>query len=315
MAKYLFGIDVGGTTVKCGLFMENGELVEKWEIPTETSDKGVNIPTDIAETVLSKMAQKNIQNNDVLGIGMGVPGPVLADGTVGGCPNLGWTKINIVETMAALTGLHVAAGNDANVAALGEFWKGGGKGCQSAVFVTLGTGVGGGIIVDGKVIPGAFGCGGEIGHMVLDPDEPDACGCGCHGHVEQYASATGVVRLAKKEFKTTAEDSVLRRIENLTARDVWEAAKSGDSLALRVTDTFGKYLAQTLGIIASVTDPEIFIIGGGMAKAGEFLADCVRKHYGKNLFAPLRDRKIVLAEFGNDAGIYGAAKLLLSSIA
>ncbi len=315
MSKYLFGIDLGGTTTKCGLFTENGELEEKWEIHTDTSDKGANIPTDIAEAVLSKMAQKGLKNEDVLGLGIGVPGPVLTSGVVGGCPNLGWGKINIVETMSALTGLNVAAGNDANVAALGEFWKGGGKGCSSAVFVTLGTGVGGGIILDGKVVAGSFGCGGEIGHMVIDPNETDTCGCGGHGHLEQYASATGVVRLAKKELEASVEGSVLRNIEPLTAKDIWNAAKDGDALALRATDMFGKSLAHALGNIASVVDPEIFIIGGGMANAGEFLLESVKKFYGKNLFAPLREKKFALAEFGNDAGIYGAAKLLLTTIA
>lgn len=311
MSKFIFGIDLGGTTVKCGLFTETGDLLEKWEIPTDTTNQGENILSDIAKTILAKMEEKTIAKDDVLGVGIGVPGPVYSKGIVAGCANLGWGKMNVAEILTELTGLHVVPGNDANVAALGEMWKGGGRGYDNVVMVTLGTGVGGGIIVNDKIIPGAFGCGGEIGHIVVNPTETAVCGCGGHGHLEQYASATGVVRLAKLELENSPEESSLRYLEKVTAKDVFDAAKAEDTLALRVVDKYGWYLALALGHVASTVDPEIFVIGGGMAKAGQIILDAVEKYYGKNLLGSLRERKFALAELGNDAGIFGAAKLVL----
>jgi len=311
MSKFIFGIDLGGTTVKCGLFTETGDLLEKWEIPTDTTNQGENILSDIAKTILAKMEEKTIAKDDVLGVGIGVPGPVYSKGIVAGCANLGWGKMNVAEILTELTGLHVVPGNDANVAALGEMWKGGGRGYDNVVMVTLGTGVGGGIIVNDRIIPGAFGCGGEIGHIVVNPTETAVCGCGGHGHLEQYASATGVVRLAKLELENSPEESSLRYLEKVTAKDVFDAAKAEDTLALRVVDKYGWYLALALGHVASTVDPEIFVIGGGMAKAGQIILDAVEKYYGKNLLGSLRERKFALAELGNDAGIFGAAKLVL----
>ncbi len=314
MSNFIFGIDLGGTTVKCGLFTENGDLLEKWEIPTDTTNKGANIPKDIANTILEKMQEKSIPAEEVLGVGMGIPGPVFSKGIVAGCANLGWGRMNIAEVMTDLTGLNFIPGNDANVAALGEMWKGGGRGYDNVVMITLGTGVGGGIIVDGKIIPGAFGCGGEIGHIVVNNAETAVCGCGGHGHLEQYASATGVVRLANLELESSNEVSSLREIEKITAKDVFDAAKAGDALALKVVDRYGWYLAMALGHVASTVDPEIFVIGGGMAKAGQIIIDAVEKYYGKNLLGSLRERKFALAELGNDAGIFGSAKLVLTSL-
>lgn len=314
MSKVLFGVDLGGTTVKLGLFTENGELLEKWEIPTDTSEKGKNIPKDIADTILAKMQEKNIDKADVLGVGMGIPGPVDDKGIVAGCANLGWGKMNVAKTMNELTGLNFVPGNDANVAALGEMWMGGGRGYDNVIMVTLGTGVGGGIIVGGKVIAGCYGCGGEIGHIVVEPSETAVCGCGGHGHLEQYASATGVVRLAKLELEKTQEASTLRGLEKVTAKDVFDAAKAGDALALRVVDKYGWYLALALGHVACTVDTDIFVIGGGMSKAGKIILDAVEKYYGKNLMPALQNRKFALAELGNDAGIYGSAKLLLTSL-
>ena len=196
MKKYVFGVDVGGTTVKLGLFDPEGEVKEKWEIPTRKEDNGDHIIADIAESIKEKMSANSIDRMDVVGVGIGVPGPVKEDGTVLLAANLGWGKKNITMELGELLRVPVMAGNDANVAALGEMWRGGGRGYKNMVAVTLGTGVGGGIIIGGKIVSGSTGAGGEIGHIHLEDEEPAACGCGGHGCLEQYASATGVVRIA-----------------------------------------------------------------------------------------------------------------------
>lgn len=312
--KYCFGIDLGGTTVKCGLFTEEGELLDKWEIPTDTSEKGENIPADIAATILRKLDEKKLSKREILGIGMGIPGPVNSKGMVFGCANLGWGEFNVVDKMNALTGMRFVAGNDANVAALGEMWQGGAKGYDNVVMVTLGTGVGGGVIADGHIVAGSNGAGGEIGHIVVNPEETEACGCGGHGHLEQYASATGVVNTAKKYLAESKEASTLRDCNPLTAKDVFDAAKAGDALSLRVVDTFGRYLAHALGHIAAVADPDVFVLGGGVSRAGEIIIDTLKKYYGENLLSALRNKEFRFACLENDAGMYGSVKLLLTRL-
>ncbi len=311
MSKYVFGIDIGGTTVKCGLFTEEGELLDKWEIPTDRSNGGENVEPDIAKSVTAKLAEKGIDKADVIGLGMGIPGPVLSDGTVLQCPNLGWGRFNAADKMAELTGFNVKAGNDANVAALGEMWKGGGRGFANMVMVTLGTGVGGGLILNGKIVSGVNGAAAEIGHMIVNDHEEDVCGCGGHGHLEQYASATGIVRMAKKALGASDKATSLRNIENLTAKDIFDEAKAGDAVAAELVDTLGKYLAQALAHVSAVVDPDAYVIGGGVSRAGQILIDAINRHYNKDIMKPLRDKKMVLAQLGNDAGIYGAAKQVI----
>jgi glucokinase len=309
--KYCFGVDIGGTTVKLGLFTEDGSILEKWEIPSRTENHGVNVPTDIADAILSKLSERGIDKADVLGVGLGVPGPITPDGTVMKCANLKWDIFNVNEKMSSLTGLKCIAANDANVAALGELWKGGAQGCRNIVFITLGTGVGGGIVIDGKVVHGIHGGGGEIGHIVVNPDETDLCGCGCRGHLEQYASATGVVRLVKKAIAETSEPGVLRDKEGFTAKDVFDAAKAGDKMASEAVDTMCRYLAQALSGVGATVDPEAYVIGGGVARAGSIITDTVKKYFDGNNLNVLRGREFRLATLGNDAGMYGAAYLAL----
>lgn len=312
MSKVLFGVDLGGTTVKMGLFDPEGTVIEKWEIPTRTEDNGKNILPDIAEAVKSKMAEKSISKEDVIGVGIGVPGPVDASGVIYKAANLGWGVFSIKnELTSLLDGINVEAGNDANVAALGEMWKGGGQGYNTMVAVTLGTGVGGGIIIDGKILTGSTGAGGEIGHIHVEDNETDVCGCGNCGCLEQFASATGVVRLAKKALAVNSAPSVLRESE-LTAKAVWDAVKIGDKIAIDIANQFGEYLGKGLASIACVVNPEIFVIGGGVSKAGEVLIDYMKPHYIKHVFHGSREAKFTLATLGNDAGIYGAAKLVLN---
>ena len=309
--KYCFGVDIGGTTVKLGLFTEDGSILEKWEIPSRTENHGVNVPTDIADAILSKLSERGIDKSDVLGVGLGVPGPITPDGTVMKCANLKWDIFNVNEKMSGLTGLKCIAANDANVAALGELWKGGAQGCRNIVFITLGTGVGGGIVIDGKVVHGIHGGGGEIGHIVVNPNETDLCGCGCRGHLEQYASATGIVRLVKKAIAETSEPGVLRDKESFTAKDIFDAAKAGDKMASEAVDTMCRYLAQALSGVGATVDPEAYVIGGGVARAGSIITDTVKTYFDENNLNVLRNREFRLATLGNDAGMYGAAYLAL----
>lgn len=311
MKKYCFGIDVGGTTVKCGLFTTDGEVVDKWEVKTRTEDNGAQILPDIAASIKAKIAEKNIAD-EVEGIGIGLPGPVDDKGILHGAVNLHWVgDRRIEEEFSALTGYPVKAGNDANVAALGELWKGAGVGYDSLIMVTLGTGVGGGIVINGKVIAGSHGAGGEIGHAHVTDELTDKCNCGCCGCLEQVASATGIARLAREELAASDEASLLRDYPAVSAKSVFDCVKQNDAMAIRVAKRFGDYLAKALSSFAVVADPQAIVIGGGVSKAGEVLLDYIREPYQKYTFFACRETDFVLATLGNDAGIFGAAKLVL----
>ena len=310
--KYCFGVDIGGTTVKLGVFEEEGKNIDKWEIPTYTENEGARILPDIAASIKAKMEEHNIAKEDVIGVGVGVPAPVTAEGIVNGTANLGWKYKEVKKEMEELTGLSAVIGNDANVAALGEMWQGGGKGRKNMVMITLGTGVGSGFIVNGKLIVGEHGAGGEGGHVTVDYEETDCCGCGNKGCLEQYASATGIVRLAKKKI-AVAEKATVLNAETVTAKDVWDAVKAGDEVAIEIAEQFGKYLGSGLAIMAAVADPAIFVIGGGVSKAGDILLSYVEKNYRERAFFAHKNAEFALASLGNDAGIIGAAKLALDN--
>lgn len=311
MKTYGFGVDIGGTTVKLGLFRTDGTLLDKWEIPTRTENDGAHILPDVAEAIQGKIAEKAIDPSDVQGVGVGVPGPVTPEGIVRKCVNLGWGVFNVEDTLSELTGYPVKAGNDANVAALGEMWQGAGKGSENIVMVTLGTGVGGGVIIGGHIVAGATGAGGEIGHIPVNAQETETCGCGKTGCLEQYASATGVVRLTKRALAASDQPSSLRSLTEVTAKDTFDAAKAGDALALEVIEQFGEILGRALAAIACVVNPEVFVIGGGVSKAGTIITDVVAKYYVPNAFHACREAQFKLAELGNDAGIYGCVRMIL----
>ncbi len=311
MSKYAFGVDVGGTSVKLGLFGAEGELLDKWEIPTVTENQGAAILPDIAKSILDKMEEKSLGEEDVAGIGIGVPGPVDRNGLlVGRAVNLGWESLDIPKALQAYIKVPVKAANDANIAAFGELWQGGGRGYENMVAVTLGTGVGGGIIVDGRLLAGATGAGGEIGHLHLQDGEAESCNCRNKGCLEQYASATGIVRLAKRRLAEDEKPSTLRQGE-ITAKAVFDAVKAGDGVAIEIAERFGDYLGKGLAIVSAVVNPEVFVIGGGVSKAGEILLTFVEPCFQKYAFPQCRGAKFVLARLGNDAGIYGAAALVL----
>lgn len=313
MGQYAFGIDVGGTTIKLGAFDAGyGELLEKWEIPTRKEDTGKHILEDVAASVKSKMCEKGWTDAEVAGVGIGVPGPVLSDGVVDGAVNLRWGVVDVARTLSELlNGMPVKVGNDANVAALGEQWKGGGKGYQNIIMVTLGTGVGGGIILNGKILPGAHGAGGEIGHMLVSHHETEFCNCGKKGCLEQFASASGIVRIARKQIAANQEKTNLCNNEWLSAKIIFDEAKKGDALALSVVDAFGKKLGEGLAMINAVIDPDAVVIGGGVSKAGQVVLDVVEKYYMPAAFHACRKTVFRLAELGNDAGMYGAVRMVL----
>ncbi len=311
--KYGFGIDLGGTTVKLAYFSAEGQRIHQWEIPTDTSHNGSHILTDIAAAVQGYLTENAIPKGDLLGIGIGVPGPVDDAGVVNKCVNLGWGVFNIQQALEALTGLPVRAGNDANVAALGEYWMGGGQGCENMVFATLGTGVGGGIIIGGKMVSGAHGAAGEIGHMVLNPQETEKCGCGKKGCVEQYCSATGIVRLAK-QFRLRPHPRSAIDKENLTCKDIFDAAAAGDGLAQTVLARVYDYMGQFLANICCVVNPQAVVIGGGVSKAGQPLLEGTKGYFDRYVFHGAKNVRFSLAALGNDAGAYGAFKLILDAV-
>ena len=312
-SKCIYGIDLGGTTAKMGLFDSEGNVLEKWEVPTRKEEEGRHIIPDLAASVLDKNREKSIDTAGVLGIGLGVPGPVNSEGVVLKCANLGWDIVSVADEMKELTGIdRVMVGNDANVAALGEQWKGGGRGCESICMVTLGTGIGGGLVFDGAIVTGKNGAAGEIGHMVVNPAEERACGCGKHGCMEQYASATAIMRDAAEKMKDdTDKSSLLWTYDKVSGWEIFDAYKKGDDIAKQVVGTFAKYLGLGLSHVAQTVDPEAFVIGGGVSKNGPVVIDVIREEYEKNVMYALKGKEFKLAELGNDAGMYGAVKMVL----
>ena len=308
--KNCFGVDIGGTSVKMGLFQENGKLIEKWSIKTRTECEGEQILPDVAASIQQKMKEHGLLPNDVQGVGLGIPAPVKEDGIVRGTANLGWKYKEVKNELESLTGLTVKTGNDANMAALGEMWLGAGKGHENLVMVTLGTGVGGAIIFDGKCVSGGHGAAGEIGHVCVNEKETQVCGCGRKGCLEQYASATGIARMARQKISREKTNSILKE-NDVNAKKVFDAVKAGDKMAKAVAEEFGKYLGYALANIVVVCDPTIIIIGGGVSKAGEILLPYIEKPFREKVFFANEKTEFALAKLGNDAGICGAARLVL----
>lgn len=312
MDKYCYGVDIGGTGIKIGLFSDAGDLLDKWEISTKKTENGKDVLKDAADFINNKSVERGLTKDQILGIGVALPGPVKEDGYVLELPNLGLGHFNIEEELSELTGLNVKAGNDANVAALGEQWRGNGKDFENMVLVTLGTGVGGGVIHNGRILAGSKGAGGEIGHLPVNPTEVEFCGCGKRGCLEQYASATGIVRLANKALKDNPKGSLLSDAKEISSKLIFDLAKQGDALALHIVDEACSYLGIALAMVAQVVDPQAFVIGGGVSKAGDILISHIKKHYVPNVMDALKNRAFTIASLGNDAGIYGSARLILA---
>ncbi|HFU4463576.1 TPA: ROK family glucokinase [Streptococcus suis] len=318
MSKKIIGIDLGGTSVKLAILTTDGEIQEKWSIKTNILDEGSHIVPDIIDSILHRFETHGLTKDDFLGVGMGSPGVVDSEaGTVIGAYNLNWKTLQLVkEQFESALGLPFFIDNDANVAALGEQWVGAGNNNPNVVFMTLGTGVGGGVIAAGNLIRGVKGAGGELGHITVDFDEPFACTCGKKGCLETVASATGIVNLSRRYADQYAGDAKLKQMiddgQDVTAKDVFDLAKEGDDLALIVYRHFSEYLGVACANIAAVLNPAYIVLGGGVSAAGEFLLDGVRKVFAENSFPQIKEStQIVLATRGNDAGVLGAASLVL----
>ena len=291
--QYLFGVDIGGTTVKIGLVSLDGNLLDSFEIKTDTSNNGDNILVSIRDAIYSYLCEKEIEHTDV----------------VKGCVNLGWKTKDIPAEFSQLLDWNptISCANDANVAALGEMQGCSDSNIKNAVMFTLGTGVGGGIILDGKIVDGVHGAAGELGHLHLDNKHNYQCNCGLKGCLETVASATGVVRLAKEYLNTMP--SVLNDLEEISAKAIFDAAKAKDSLALKVVDEVAYYIGYAASIVACIVDPDIFIIGGGVSKAGDILINAIKAKYQEFAFHAVANTPFALATLGNNAGMLGAALL------
>ena len=311
--QYYIGIDVGGTSVKEGLFDEDGNLLAKASVPTPPIVDAAGFAA-VTEAIDQVVAKAQIPRAFVAGIGLAVPCPIPASGDAKVKANI---AINLPELRVAIQehcpDAVVKYENDANAAAMGEAWLGSAKGVQNVVMVTIGTGVGGGVIVNGDVVSGVVGAGGEIGHMCLNPAEERTCGCGGHGHLEQYSSATGVVRCMKKLLDANPDTACTLRGKDFEAKDVFDAARAGDALAAREVDEMASTLGMALANIAATTDPEMFMIGGGVARAGEVLFNPLVRHYKEYAFQSCKETPIKAASLGNDAGIYGAVRLIVGA--
>ncbi|MEH7483247.1 ROK family glucokinase [Neobacillus drentensis] len=318
--KWIVGVDLGGTTTKLAFVTTEGEIVHKWEIPTDNSNEGQNITGNIAKAIDEKLAEHHQLKSNLLGIGMGAPGPVNYEkGIVLNVVNLGWPdNYPLKDRLEAATSLPAAIENDANSAALGEMWMGAGAGAKDLVCVTLGTGVGGGVIVGGKVVQGINGAAGEIGHITAIPSGGAPCNCGKTGCLETVASATGIVRLAKVELAKGLKGELSEKLaenSSITAKDVFDAARNSDELAKSILDEVSFHLGFVLASIANTLNPEKIVLGGGVSKAGDILVDPVKNNFEKFAFSPVRDStKLALATLGNDAGVLGAAWLIKNKL-
>lgn len=313
MKQYIIGVDIGGRSMKFGLFTKDGEIQAKSNIITRTEDDGINILPDLYEHLKKIIEKYDLTDEKLLGIGIGIPGPILNKAIIKRAVNLGWKEeTNVKSYLEERLNVKVLVENDANVAALGEMWKGSAEGYKNLVMVTLGTGVGGGIVVDGRIVSGTTGSGGEIGHMpFLETPLKRTCGCGGHRCLEQVASAPGIEQIAQDYLFENDKYSSLRELDLISAKDIFDEAKKGDEYANNIVNIYNNHLGRGLGIISAIVDPEVFVIGGGVSHAGEFLIKGLKKSYQEQAFSVTANCEFKLASLGNDAGIFGAARLIL----
>lgn len=313
MKKYVIGMDLGGSSCKLGIFTDQGELLASWKVATKKREDSSAILGNIADSLKVQLRKMGIDHEEVLGAGMGIPGVVRKNGNSCTCVNLGWIDKNVKTEMERYLNLPVAILNDANAAALGELWAGSGKGVSSLVLFTLGTGVGGGIILNGEPVSGAFGAGGEVGHLTVSSEEKNVCGCGRYGCLEQYVSATGIVHTMKKRIQSDKGKGKGFCEKEYTAKDVFDAARDKDPTALEVVEFTGEMLGKAMANISSIVDPELYLIGGGVSEAGDILLNSVTKYFYQHVLSMSSDARVRLASLGNEAGIYGAARSVLTN--
>ncbi|HCM90888.1 MULTISPECIES: ROK family glucokinase [Vagococcus] len=317
MSKKLIGIDLGGTTAKFAILTESGDVQQKWSIETNINDEGTHIVPEIIASIKHRLELYGMTAEDFIGIGMGTPGTVNREnGTVIGAYNLNWKTLQEIKgPIEEALNIPFAIDNDANVAALGERWKGAGENSPEVTFMTLGTGVGGGIIAEGHLLHGVAGAAGEIGHITVEPDGFE-CTCGKKGCLETVASATGIVRLARAMSEEYSGNSDLKyKIDDgqsVTSKDVFDAAKGNDDFASLVVDKVCFYLGLACGNIGNMLNPSDIVIGGGVSAAGDFLLEKIQFYFEQFSFPQVREStKIKLAILGNEAGVIGAASLAL----
>ncbi|GLX71303.1 ROK family glucokinase [Paenibacillus glycanilyticus] len=313
--KIYVGVDVGGTAIKVGICNVEGELLHTYEGPTETSKGTDTILHNIAQYVRNIVAESPFAWEQVEGVGIGIAGFLdIPNGIVKYSANLPLVNVHLKSFLEQELKVKILVNNDANVAALGEAWAGAGKGVDNCVCYTLGTGVGGGIIIGGKIVEGFAGMAGELGHIAIVPDlEAIQCGCGKMGCLETVSSATGIIRMAKDAVER-GDRTTLATVEDIMAKDVIDAAKAGDEVAARIVSRAAYYLGKSMALMAVVLNPECFIIGGGVSKAGDFLFDQIREVFSKYTQKEAQEGvKIVAATLGNNAGVVGAAGLILRS--
>lgn len=309
--KYIYAIDLGGSSAKLAILTSEGEFFHKWEVPTDISENGKYIVDNIAKAFSEKCAELNLSSDHFIGAGIGAPGPVISGGVISQAVNLGWKNYPLKDELEKSLNMPAYVGNDANCAALGEMWKGAGQGLKDLVCVTLGTGVGGGVITNGDIVEGSNGGGGEIGHMTVQLENGYRCNCGKDGCLETLTSATGVVRLAKELLESSTLASPLRDSANITSKDVFDYAAQGDGLAKQVVDKVAFYLGYAFGTLSTVLNPEAIVVGGGVSRAGTTLTQPIEHYYNQFAFpASKDDTKILLATLGNDAGVIGAGWLV-----
>lgn len=312
MERGCLGIDIGGTSVKLGLFDHKGILLERWNLSTKIGENGTAMIHDIILSVKEKLCQFGIPISQLAGMGIGVPGQVSEDGQVILAENIGWKHVPLGKILEEELNVNVKTENDVNLAALGEVWKGSARSCKSMLFVALGTGVGCGIVEKGKILSGANGAAGEIGHMHVEDHMQKQCVCGKYGCLEQLASGTGLRWLGKRILESSLEPSLLRN-EEISAKTIFEAVQKQDSLAIQIAEKFGNYLGKALANCTCLLDPEMIVIGGGVSKAGPVVLDYIKKYYSQYAYQPAGAAEFRLASLGSDAGIYGAAFLALES--
>lgn len=319
--KWIVGVDLGGTTTKLAFISMNGEIIQKWEIHTDNSNEGQNITKNIARAIDEKLLALGETRDKLIGIGMGAPGPVNYEtGEIINVVNLGWKDhYPLKSSLEKETLLPAVIENDANCAALGEMWMGAGEGAENLICVTLGTGVGGGVIVAGNIVPGVNGAGGEIGHITSIAKGGAPCNCGKSGCLETVASATGIVRLAKEELKKgqSAGELFERFTESgsITAKDVFDSARNGDPLASNVMKEVSFHLGLALANIANTLNPKKIVLGGGVSKAGDILLTSVKEQFTQYAFSAVKEStELTLATLGNDAGVIGAAWLIKNKV-
>ena len=310
---YYIGIDLGGTNIAVGLVNEEGRIIAKTETPTLASRPYQELVKDMAACARKVMAEANITEDELHSIGVGIPGVADKDGMVIFCTNLGWRNVPLRAELQQYINKPVYMDNDATVAGWAEYQAGVSRGTDSSVFMTLGTGLGGGIVMGGKIWAGAHGAGSELGHLVIEVDGVP-CTCGKRGCAERYCSATAIIRMAREACADAPNCLIMRAVEGdmdkINAKVVFDAAKEGDSVAMQVFNRFVKYLTIAINNVISFIDPDMIILGGGVSRAGDFLLDAVKAALPEYLFYPtLKQPELRIASLGNDAGIIGAALL------